>query len=57
MESSRLRRVDGDESLTAVRTAGDSIGDAYVLTDGNWKCNEYEDLVWNRLGFDAADCC
>ena len=48
--------------LIAVRAAGDgicggilaSIGDDYVLTDGNWKCDEYQYQNWDNLGFDDS---
>ena len=48
--------------LIAVMARGDrtcsgllaSIGDGYVLTDGNWKCYEYTDKDWERLGYDES---
>src|SRR6218665_1852464 len=49
--------------LIAVTVAGDSycggvlasFGDAYVLTDGNWKCTGYHYVDWNKLGFDDSN--
>lgn len=48
--------------LIAVTVSGDSycggllasFGDAYVLTGGDWKCNSYQYVDWNKLGFDDS---
>src|SRR6218665_2990151 len=60
--SNQPDRVELTETnrLIAVKAAGDktcggllaSIGDAYVLTDGTWRCYEYTDMDWERLGYD-----
>src|SRR6218665_1597270 len=63
--SNQPDRVELTETnrLIAVKAAGDktcggllaSIGDAYVLTNGTWRCYEYTDMDWERLGYDDSD--
>src|SRR5688572_32930161 len=48
--------------LVAVKAVGDEIcggilasfGDAYVLTNAEWKCSQYQYANWYGLGFDDS---